>query len=394
PEKEAVAFWTVDNEVFRTGRTITNEEYLTDAAGSTHFISTKKSRFVGKDGRRYLVGVIRDITEQHEIREKLSRRREHLEELVKERTLALSSTSRMLQIESDERMRVEAEKREMQEQIIHQQKLEAIGRFAGGIAHDFNNLLALVFGHVALALRDGKMDQKTRESLLLVREAAIRSTNYTKQLLAFSRKQDIEPSVVDINVLIGDIQRLLDRIIGEDVTLVTRCEKQLGRIHADPVQVEQVIVNLVVNARDAMPQGGILRIETASCHVAETVTEGPPPGNYAVLVVADTGVGMDKDVQARVFEPFFTTKKNRQGTGLGLSTVSGIVKQHGGTIIVNSAPNQGATFRVYWPCVDSPVESVRENPSGKPMDCGDGLPGGELASEESEQLANRQPDRA
>jgi PAS domain S-box-containing protein len=365
PEEEALEFWRVDDEVLRSGEAVTNEERLTDASGTTHVISTKKTMFIADEGKRYLVGVIRDITARHKVEEELSRHREHLEELVAERTLALSSANRMLQLEIDERRRAEAEKREMQAQIVHQQKIEAIGRLAGGIAHDFNNLLTGVFGHVTLALRDDTMDPKARDSLLQVREAATRAADLTKQLLAFSRKQIIEPRVVDLNKLIDNLRRLLDRIIGEDVQLVTRYDSRLGSVRVDPVQIEQVIVNLAVNARDAMPGGGTLRIETMNRRIRDVglrAQDSPPPGDYAVLVVSDTGIGMDDETQARLFEPFFTTKPKGQGTGLGLATAYGIIKQHRGAILVTSTPGQGSVFQVLLPCVDVPSDPASAPP--------------------------------
>lgn len=355
PVDEAREFWSKDDEALRTGKGNVNEERFTDATGVTHVISTKKTVFVGEDGQSYLVGVIRDITDRHRVEAELSRHREHLEELVAERTMALSSANRLLQTEIDVRMRAEAEKREMQAQLVHQQKLEAIGRLAGGIAHDFNNLLTGIFGHVTLALRDESVGERAQDSLLQVREAAKRATELTKQLLAFSRKQIIEPRVIDLNALIDNLRRLLERIIGEDVQLVTRCDLRLGAVRVDPVQIEQVVVNLAVNARDAMPGGGVLRIETMNRtirDVGKRNADSPAPGDYAVLVVSDTGVGMDQETQSRIFEPFFTTKPKGQGTGLGLATVYGIVKQHRGTVLVTSAPGQGTIFQVLLPCID------------------------------------------
>ncbi|HNS99080.1 MAG TPA: response regulator [Polyangiaceae bacterium] len=361
PEEEATEFWRMDDEVFRTGKPNINEERLTDGSGITHVISTKKTLLEGSDGKRFLIGVIRDFTERHQEEVELTRHREHLEELVAERTMELSSANRMLQLEIDERLRAEAEKREMQAQIVHQQKLEAIGRLTGGIAHDFNNLLTGVFGHISFALRDETMDPHARESLLLVREAATRAADLIKQLLAFSRKQIIEPRIVDLNALIEKLRRLLDRVLGEDVKLITRYDAHLGNVRVDPVQIEQVIVNLAINARDAMPKGGTLRIETMNRRIRDVGLrddESMPPGNYAVLVVSDTGVGMDEETKARIFEPFFSTKAKGQGTGLGLATVYGIVKQHRGTIFVTSSVGQGSIFQVLLPCIDAPHEPV------------------------------------
>ena len=367
PVDEARVFWREDDEAFRKGGTNTNEERFTDATGSTHIVSTKKTVFVGEGGTKYIVGVLRDITDRRKVEDELSKHRDQLEELVAERTLALSSANRMLQLEIDERRRAEAEKREMQAQLVHQQKLEAIGRLAGGIAHDFNNLLTGIFGHVTLALRDQNTTDASRDSLLQIREAAKRAADLTKQLLAFSRKQIIAPRIVDLNALIDNLRRLLERIIGEDIRLVTQYDPRLGSIRVDPVQLEQVVVNLVVNARDAMPAGGRLTLETMNRKirdVGQRSEDSPPPGDYAVLVVSDTGAGMDEETQSRIFEPFFTTKQKGQGTGLGLATVYGIVKQHRGTILVTSTPGEGAIFQVMLPC----VEVTGAEPQASPPD--------------------------
>ena len=373
PVEEARVFWEKDDQVFRTGEGNANEEQFTDATGTTHTISTKKTVFEGDGGSRYLVGVIRDITRTRVVEIELARHRERLEDLVTERTLALSSANRLLQTEIDERRRAEAEKREVQAQLMHQQKLEAIGRLAGGVAHDFNNLLTGIFGHVTLAMREVEANPRAVDSLEQIREAAKRAAELTKQLLAFSRKQIIEPRVIDLNALVENLQRLLSRIIGEDVRLVTRYDPDLGRVLVDPGQLEQVIVNLAVNARDAMPDGGTLRIETVHREVREGTgrTEGDlAPGKYAVLVVSDTGVGMDEETRSLVFEPFFTTKPKGQGTGLGLATVYGIVKQHRGTILLSSELNEGTVFQVVLPCVESETQTVSAEARPTPLPTG------------------------
>ena len=240
----------------------------------------------------------------------------------------------------------------LERQLRQAQKMEALGRFAGGVAHDFNNLLTAIQGYASLLLMDlGPIDPR-REDLEEIRKASERAAALTRQILAFSRGPAGEPEPADLNAVITDLERMLPRLIGEDVTLVTALEPSLRLVHADPRQLEQVIMNLVVNARDAMPEGGRLTLETANERVADDDPRaGPdlPPGWYVVLTVSDTGSGIPPEIQASIFDPFFTTKEPGRGTGLGLSTVYGIVKQAGGHIEVESAPTEGAVFRIYLP---------------------------------------------
>jgi CheY-like chemotaxis protein len=231
--------------------------------------------------------------------------------------------------------------------------MEAVGQLAGGVAHDFNNLLSVILSY-ATFVGEVVQDAQARADVEEITKAATRAAGLTRQLLAFSRKQVLEPQVLELNRLASDLEKMLRRLIGEDVELVQRFASELGRVKADPGQLEQVIMNLVVNARDAMPEGGTLTIETANLqsddeYVTSNVTL--QPGAYVVLTVSDTGSGMDETTQQRLFEPFFTTKEVGKGTGLGLSTVYGIVKQSGGSIGFDSQLGIGTVFRVYLPRV-------------------------------------------
>ena len=243
----------------------------------------------------------------------------------------------------------------LQEQLLQSQKMEAIGRLAGGVAHDFNNLLTVISTHSQLSIRALGQDDPLMESWEAVLNAAEKAAGLTRQLLAFSRRQVMEMKVLDFNILIQDLWKMLRRIIGEDVELAHTLEPDLGRVKADSGQIEQVILNLVVNARDAMPTGGKLTILTENVKLDEeklSTVPGLPPGPYVRLAVRDTGVGMTAEIREHIFEPFFTTKEKGKGTGLGLSTVYGIVQQSGGGIRVESAPGQGTLFEIYFPRID------------------------------------------
>jgi PAS domain S-box-containing protein len=249
---------------------------------------------------------------------------------------------------------------------LHQaQRLEAVGRLAGGVAHDFNNILTIISGNAELALGDLAPRDPISEALREITEASKRATALTRQLLAFSRKQILQPRVLDLNALVEGTEKMLRRLIGEDITLKTELQPNLGAIKADPGQLEQILMNLAVNARDAMPQGGDLTFTTEDVHIHETYPGlggvQVHSGGYVRLTVTDTGQGMEEEVQSRIFEPFFTTKEKGKGTGLGLSTVYGIVKQSGGYIWVESEPGKGTSFMVYFPQVEGAPEHLRPN---------------------------------
>jgi two-component system cell cycle sensor histidine kinase/response regulator CckA len=288
---------------------------------------------------------------------------------IKAHDVVLEERSARLVLVNDVTDRVRAEEmlRKTEEQLRQAQKMEAVGRLAGGVAHDFNNMLSVILSCTELLLGDMAQDDPRREDVGEIREAGKRAADLTRQLLMFSRQQVMEPKVLDVNDLLRGMDKMLQRIIGEDVVLVSVPERALGRVRVDPGSIEQVVMNLVVNARDAMPTGGKLTIETANVVLDEAYARdhvGSLPGPHVMLAVSDTGIGMDRETQARIFEPFFTTKEMSKGTGLGLSTVFGIVKQSGGSVWVYSEPGKGATFKVYLPTVERDVD--RASPSVPP----------------------------
>jgi PAS domain S-box-containing protein len=285
-----------EREVMQAGRHLVNkEEKITDGQGRERWVSTTKAPLRNAKGETIgTFGIARDLTEQ----------------------------------------------KQLEEQLRQSQKMEALGRLAGGVAHDFNNLLTVIMGYGSLLLEQTRLGDDTRESIHVLRTTAERAAALTRQLLAFSRKQIPRPSVLDLNAVIAELQPMLRRLIGEDIQLVTELADRLGSIKADRHQLEQVLLNLVVNARDAMPTGGQLSIETRN------------EDARVVLTVRDSGQGMDEPTRARLFEPFFTTKEVGKGTGLGLATVYGIVQQSGGRIEVDSALGAGAAFRIELPRVE------------------------------------------
>jgi PAS domain S-box-containing protein len=255
-------------------------------------------------------------------------------------------------------------RRRLEDQLRQAQKMEAVGMLAGGVAHDFNNLLTIITGYSQLILNSIRADDPNRHSVEQIMKAGERAAALTKQLLAFSRRQVLQAKVLDLNKLVGSLASMLQRLIGEDVDLRLVLPLDLGRVSADPGQIEQVLMNLVVNARDAMPKGGVLTVETKNVFLDESYVSrhsSAKPGQYILLAVSDTGAGMDKATLARLFEPFFTTKGTGKGTGLGLSTVFGIVKQSGGSVEVYSEPGHGTSVKVYLPRIDQPVSIEAKN---------------------------------
>jgi signal transduction histidine kinase len=269
--------------------------------------------------------------------------------------------------ELTERKQVEQALFRAEEQLRQSQKMEAVGRLASGVAHDFNNLLTPIIGHSQFILERLDPNDPVRKNLIEISRAADRAASLTKQLLALSRRQVLQPKVVNINSVIADMEEMLRRLVGEDLDFIVTMDPRLGPVRADPSQIQQVVMNLVVNARDAMPRGGRLTIATANICIddASDPLPGVSPGPYVELGISDDGCGMDSETQSRIFEPFFTTKAHGKGTGLGLSTVYGIVKQNGGHIWVYSEPGLGSTFKLFLPRLTEEAETP-EADAGEP----------------------------
>ena len=275
----------------------------------------------------------------------------------------LKRTTESLEQANSELREEVAHSRRLEDRLAHSQKMEAVGRLAGGVAHDFNNLLTGISGFADILQEELDKQPHLRSYAEEIQGAAGRAASLTHQLLAFSRRQETQPKIIDLNEVVEGVERMLRRVIGEDVELITRPAPHLETVKADRGQMDQIIVNLAVNSRDAMPNGGRLMIETANVELGSQPEKGfigVPPGRYVMLAVSDTGSGIDEETRRHLFEPFFTTKETGRGTGLGLSIVYGIVRQHGGEISLYSEPGHGATFKIYLPVCAEPDEKARE----------------------------------
>jgi len=351
PESEAAVFWEKDEFVFESGVESVNDEEFTNSAGVTFSITTKKTLYVSVTGEQFIVGCIRDLTQLKRSKQELQRAHDLLELMVRERTAQLVATNKALLQQIAENERTSA-------QLRQSNKMEAMGLLAGGIAHDFNNLLNVIIGYAAVMQNDASANSNLCENATQIKTAAENAASLTRQLLVFSRKQVLQPDVLALNDVLSGMGKMVPSLIGEDIHLVVISCRDLGCVKADRGQVEQLIMNLIINARDAMPLGGKLTIETSNAELRGEYArkEGLEPGQYVILAVTDTGMGMDATTQARIFEPFFTTKELGKGTGLGLSTVYGIVKQSGGHIRVDSHLGQGTTMKIYLPRVAESIQ--------------------------------------
>jgi PAS domain S-box-containing protein len=328
--------------------------------GTEFPVEISLSPFKSKDGI-LVFSAIRDITLQKQAQKELAEAKETLELRVRERTAELLRSNQALQAEISHRELAQKQRaeeqdrsRRLEEQLVQTQKMEAIGRLAGGVAHDFNNLLGVILGNSELLLQAGTLDKSLSERIQEIKMAGEEAASVTRQLLAFSRQQASEPQVLDLNVALQDLEPLLKRIIRESIQFEMVLERRLGRIKIDRSQFAQIILNLVANARDAITSGGRLKIETSDIDLGDSVVEEHVevrPGPYVQLSVTDSGSGMDRETVSRIFEPFFTTKEKGRGSGLGLATVYGIVRQSSGHIWVYSEPGLGTTFKIYFPRV-------------------------------------------
>ncbi len=380
PREQADFFVEKDRKVLAQGHVEDIPAEPIETPRGTRWLHTRKIPVVGDGVPRYLLGVSIDITEVRRAEEALRTSHAELERRVAERTAALER-------EIDERRRTEDALRRVQEQLLHAQKMEAIGRLAGGVAHDFNNLLTVVLNGASLLLPAFAPDDRRRELLDEVLRAGERGAALTRQLLAFSRQQVIERRVLDLARIVREMDAMIRRLVGEDVTVETVIATDLGSIKADAGTIEQVILNLVINARDAMPAGGRLTLEARNVELDAAYGRehlGGISGAHVLLAVRDTGVGMDRATQQRIFEPFFTTKPKGKGTGLGLATVFGIVTQAGGCIRVHSEPGQGTTFEVYLPRTDEVGDHQAPRPSATSLRGAETI----LVAEDEEQLRN------
>jgi PAS domain S-box-containing protein len=369
PPEVAAYFMERDREVLRTRTMIDVAETPLQTPQGQRWLHSRKIPILDATGEpRYVLGISEDITEKRRAEEALREAHRQLEQRVDERTAELTKLNADLRQEIAERQRAQEALRRSEEELRQSQKMEAIGRLAGGIAHDFNNLLSIILSYSSMMMESVSPADPLRADAEQIAIAGQRARDLTRQLLAFSRRQMMRPEVLDLREVVQGLEPMLRRVLGEDIDLVIAPSKCAALVKADPGQIQQIIMNLVVNARDAMPDGGKLRIETSEVvldekDVAHRVGSGAKVGPHVVLSVSDSGAGMDYATQARVFEPFFTTKPQGKGTGLGLSTVLGIVQQSGGHVTVESAPGRGATFRLFLPRTEEARGSVTPAPA-------------------------------
>jgi PAS domain S-box-containing protein len=321
-------------------------------------IRTSRIEYLGQPA---LLLHVRDVTERRRMEEHLRRSNDELELRVQNRTAALARANEILREEIAERNRSEEARQRLEEEVQSAHKMEAVGRLAGGVAHDFNNLLTVIIGRCEVLFGRVTNNHPIRQDLLLIYEAAQKAAAVTRQLLAFGRKQVLQPQVLDLNAVIESMDAMLRSLVSDNVAMTYTLGENLWSVEADRGQIEQVLMNLVVNALDAMADGGTLSIQTAN---VEFQNPAPPAaitlesGYYVMLSVQDTGCGMDADTLSHIFEPFFTTKQQSKGTGLGLSTVYGIVQQSGGYISATSQPDQGTTFKIFLPGFIMPADPL------------------------------------
>ncbi|HVZ72311.1 MAG TPA: ATP-binding protein [Polyangia bacterium] len=373
PPEQAAFFQEKDREVLRSGKLLDIAEEPIATPRGTRWLHTRKIPIFGPDGSpKYLLGIAEDITDRKtaeaEREAQRDEARRQLELRVEERTAELQRVADDLRKQITERERAEEALKRSEEELRQSQKMEAIGRLAGGIAHDFNNLLSIILSYSAMMMEALPHEDPLRGDAEQIAIAGQRARDLTRQLLAFSRRQMMRPEVLDLTEVVRGLEPMLRRVLGEDIELTIALAQPTSLVKADPGQIQQILMNLVVNARDAMPDGGKLWIETADItldpkalpsHVR--APEAPMP--YVCVSVSDTGVGLDEETRAHIFEPFFTTKPKGKGTGLGLSTVLGIVQQSGGHVRVESTPGQGATFRIFLPRTSEslpPAPAARE----------------------------------
>ena len=358
--------WKVDPElqvVICTAYSEYSWEEMVSRFGHTDRLLILKKPFDAVEVRQMACA----LTVKWNLAKQASLKASELEELVRQRTSELEAQKETLRREIEQR-------RELESQLLQSQKLEAIGRMAGGVAHDFNNILCVINGRTDLLLERLDPQAPVRRDIEIIGKMGQRAETLTRQLLTFSRKQMLNPMVLDLNSVVRDVQEMLSRVLSENIEKRYEFAEDLGHVKVDPGQVEQALMNLAINARDAMPDGGTLTIRTSNLEVAADADRkhsfGAPAGSYIMLEVTDTGCGMDTSTQTHLFEPFFTTKDKGKGTGLGLSTVYGIVRQSEGYIDVNSAPKLGSSFKLLFPRVADPLSAHDVKSGGVLRDLG------------------------